>query len=654
MTDPAPETDAWDTREVERAYRLPDALSWIPGESILGLLVRNTRPQGFYRPHLLLSRLMRERYIDALGVRHLGDDEAQAVADLLGMDRVSFDLMHHGSSESNTARLFGHVVHAEYVSLARRRACPACLRESPHHRSIWDFSLLTVCPEHGTPLVDRCPSCPKFLNWNTPSVTTCSSLSCGVPLDGGCEVSGPAPQACGPAPAGVRKLVAAIVGSRPLDAPDWPVNSLIRFCFELGCVATGRKGQARPIAFAREHPVLVPEVLDAGWDAIADWPTGFNRLMTDLRAKSGSRRGRWGLKKEFGSLSALVEKLAEDASARPVVDAFSAYVAAEPDLATRARGILRQRSDDQNADRYITASAAKDILEVSYPRFAQMADTFGLWRVAATGKGASSLVDRERLLQLAGSFGGAVTKRGAARLLDVSKGTFRDIEGAGLLRTIPFGQRIAPERLYLKIEVQGLLDRLEAQVAPAPAPVPSATLVTADVLARGGLSIAGILAAILDAKLRPRRIDGGATGVHRLLFDPAWIHGTLSPAAATMSTMAAAVTLGVKQQVAYHWVRRGLIATTVGTTKTEQGYRVSQEALDAFRKKYVTGTEIARQLGRRARWLSVELVRSGINPVSSPEVDGCRQFLFRWADVRAAYPIEIKVPVPVMLPTSSG
>ena len=73
---------------------------------------------------------------------------------------------------SDTARLFGYVIHAEYVSLAGRRACLDCLRESPHHRSIWDFSLLTVCPEYCLPLVDRCPSCSKALNWNTPSVAT--------------------------------------------------------------------------------------------------------------------------------------------------------------------------------------------------------------------------------------------------------------------------------------------------------------------------------------------------------------------------------------------------------------------------------------------------------------------------------------------------
>ena len=636
MKESAFDTAPWDTREVERAYTLPDALPWIPGESILGLLVRNTRPQSFDHPNLLLSRLMRERYIDALGVRYLGDDEAQGVADLLGMDRVSFDLMHHGSPEPNTARLFGHVVHAEYVSLARRRACLACLRESPHHRSIWDFSLLTVCPEHGTPLVDRCPSCSKALNWNTPSVVTCSSLGCEAPLDEDRKVSGSGPEAPGSAPLGVRKLVQAIVGDRPTDAPDWPVNSLIRSCFELGSIASGRRGQARPIAFAREYPGLLPQILDAGWDAIADWPAGFNRLLADLRSKSGSRRGRWGLKKEFGGLAALMDKLADDASACPVVDAFSAYVAAEPDLATRAWGILRQRLDDRSADRYITASAAKNILEVSYPRFQELADKHCLWLVTATGKGASSLVNRERLLVLSGSFSCSVTKRGAARLLGISKGTFRDIERAGLLRPISFGQRIVPERLYLQKEIQGLLDRLEALVAPSSGGIPSAALVTADVLARGGVTIAAILTAVLERKLRPLRIDDSATGLHRLLFDPAWIHGTLTPPAATMSTMVAAVALGVKQQVAYHWVHMGFIAVTVGTTKTEQGFRVAPDALDAFRKEYVTGTEIARELGRRARWVSVELVRSGIHPVSSPEVDGCRQFLFRRAEVEAA------------------
>lgn len=51
----------------EKPYTLPRAERWIPGESVIGLLVRNAQPQGFLRPSLLLGRIRKEPYIDALG-----------------------------------------------------------------------------------------------------------------------------------------------------------------------------------------------------------------------------------------------------------------------------------------------------------------------------------------------------------------------------------------------------------------------------------------------------------------------------------------------------------------------------------------------------------------------------------------------------------
>lgn len=41
-------------------------------------------------------------------------------------------------------------------ALQSRRACPACLRESPHHRFMWDLRFVTSCPRHGIKLVDTC------------------------------------------------------------------------------------------------------------------------------------------------------------------------------------------------------------------------------------------------------------------------------------------------------------------------------------------------------------------------------------------------------------------------------------------------------------------------------------------------------------------
>jgi TniQ len=631
MTDATPQPgngSGWDTQEA-KPYTLPRAEAWIPGESVLGLLVRNTRPQGFLRPALLLSRIMQEHQIDALGVRYLEDKEAQAFADLLGMPRAAFDLVHHGSSKPYTVRLFGHVVHAEFVSLGRRRVCPLCLLDSPHHRSIWDFSLLTVCPDHGVPLIDRCqsPKCSRILTWATPSVTACSSLNCVASL-----VDAP-PGTAEQRLEGVRHLVAAIMGNPFPETPDWPVNSIIRFTFDLGHVANDGGGRPRPIGFAQKHPELMPGILDAGWKAIANWPQGFRSLMVDLRAKSASRPGRWGLRKEFGGLAVLMETLAGDPAARPLLDEFSAFVAAEPALATRAAGIRKRRSETGQAEQFVTANEAKRILGVTYTRMHELATLHDLWLVPPTGSGASSLIRQQKLLALAKRLAGALTKKGAAEILNTSKGTFRAIEALGLVRSIPEGERLLPERLYEQSAIREFLGSLEAAAAEPDTSGTRHDLVTPDMLARGGINIAEILSAVVAGRIQPQGVDAAAKGLHRLLLDPVWMHRTLSRPAATMSTNAAAAALGVKQEVAYAWVRRGLIVTVRGMTHAERGYRITEEALANFRREYVAGTEVAKLLGMRARWVSVKLAASGVLPVSGPAVDGCRQFLFRRAEV---------------------
>jgi hypothetical protein len=111
--------------------------------------------------------------------------------------------------------------------------------------------------------------------------------------------------------------------------------------------------------------------------------------------------------------------------------------------------------------------------------------------------------------------------------------------------------------------------------------------------------------------------------------------------------------LGVKKEVAYHWVRVGLLKTV----RVEVGRRivrhVSAEGLEEFRRLYVTGVELAASMGSRSRrWSSRHLMTLGLTPVSGPTVDGARQFLFRREDVTKvdAKPLKRfvrgKVPVP--------
>ncbi|MFE6800054.1 TniQ family protein [Paenibacillus chitinolyticus] len=48
--------------------------------------------------------------------------------------------------------------------IQRQRVCPECLRVDPHHKNIWELSLVTVCSIHKCMLLDRCDSCGQRIN----------------------------------------------------------------------------------------------------------------------------------------------------------------------------------------------------------------------------------------------------------------------------------------------------------------------------------------------------------------------------------------------------------------------------------------------------------------------------------------------------------
>lgn len=60
-----------------------------------------------------------------------------------------------------------------------RRVCPECLKESPHHRLIWNFRFVQVCTKHRVRLLSECPACsdkkPRLLDWRVTDIAGCRS-----------------------------------------------------------------------------------------------------------------------------------------------------------------------------------------------------------------------------------------------------------------------------------------------------------------------------------------------------------------------------------------------------------------------------------------------------------------------------------------------
>lgn len=109
-----------------------------------------------------------------------------------------------------------------------------------------------------------------------------------------------------------------------------------------------------------------------------------------------------------------------------------------------------------------------------------------------------------------------------------------------------------------------------------------------------------------------------------------WLRSLRISTEAWLSIDAAGKLLGVKQQVAYELVARGLLAANADDNGAASQHRVHRDAIDAFRRTYVPLAEIAKAHGTSPRRM---LTLVSATPVCGPTVDGARQYFYRRADV---------------------
>ncbi|WP_157282112.1 hypothetical protein [Thauera terpenica] len=102
----------------------------------------------------------------------------------------------------------------------------------------------------------------------------------------------------------------------------------------------------------------------------------------------------------------------------------------------------------------------------------------------------------------------------------------------------------------------------------------------------------------------------------------------------TLSVMEVAEAMAVKQEVAYHLVRQGLLHTTTAETR-RRNQRVAMQQLQEFKTEYVWLRDLAQGAHTSPKHLRALLDQEGIRPISGPDVDGCRQTLFRRACLQA-------------------
>jgi len=72
----------------------------------------------------------------------------------------------------------GEAIRCKDLMIVGRRACPACLAASAHHRFWWDLRFVSTCPIHAIRLTCRC-SCGGKLTWADGSLAKCRTCEDG-------------------------------------------------------------------------------------------------------------------------------------------------------------------------------------------------------------------------------------------------------------------------------------------------------------------------------------------------------------------------------------------------------------------------------------------------------------------------------------------
>jgi hypothetical protein len=500
------------------------------------------------------------------------------------------------------------------------RWCPECLVEQPYLRAAWTKTLSCLCIKHRSWLHDTCYVCGERQTQRRADFERCR---CGARL------SGAVPSA---APDSVLKVQAAIQSERmhepsaesipDLSAYGW--DRLIRYLgqFEPGIEPT-RPGQIAGLYRLEVASRLLMSVAEL----LTDWPSQFEALLV-ARQRVSARSA--SIQKTYGLLYRTIYKDLAEAEFQFLRDAF------EDHLNRRWWGTInrrnrRLRETTINAHPKLTLkqiareSKLQPALIRTFVRRSQIKSEGVRFPSGRTTQTVSS--DQVDLLRKLGS--DLLDLRQAAKCLGLSRERVRMLIDAGVLTLAvdPELQRALPWRIQSR-SVESLLGRI---------------VVGRDI--DDGTSLRTVLktwrlkpdefVALVQAIREGHLIAYHAYGSSGTLGDSllsrgtahAWLTKRRTAEGQSISVDQAATALGLKQEVTYQLVRRGLISAQ---HVPQAGFRVCLESLQRFQLDYVSLSELSARSGKSPRRLLRELTA---RPVTGPQVDGARQYFFRRTEI---------------------
>jgi TniQ len=494
-----------------------------------------------------------------------------------------------------------------------RRWCPLCLQEQPYFKGVWGLKLSCVCISHACYLIALCGQCKQPQSWQCANLFVC--MHCGASLyKSPTQVASPMMVTLQCA------LVVNLIGVRGEIFPELDTTAWIRLIRYLGQF-NGSELPKRPGQISGLHHLEVAkDCMHNVAHLFADWPHNFEKL---LQAIQTSLLPTSSLKKTFGVLYRVLYFHLREERYQFLRDAFEAY------LHQHWWGMVCKRN---------RAFKSSTILEHPRLTLKQAAKQTGLAPALIRHLSTSKLIDKNHINLPSGRQVSSFHQADLPHIEALAKDLLNLQETAHYLAV---SERVVRELITAKV-IAPLAIRTHTTMANWLIPkqqlqhlfLKASPKQDKDLVSFSGIvkywrmregEMVQLVKALIAGELNAFDVSDHSVVIGKALLDKATAKDWLSALRKSLDTMSideAAKLLGIKQQVAYHLAKVGLIH--IIQTK-QAGKQITIEAIETFNHKYVALSVLAKQQQTSP---SALLKALKVKPVTGPQIDGGRQYFY--------------------------
>lgn len=482
------------------------------------------------------------------------------------------------------------------------RFCPLCLLEKRYWRRPWSESRAPICEEHHLWLEDRCTACGQDLRWKNVQLSRCG---CGSAW-GETEPS---------------QVDEAVLKALREEGIPW---SVLVWC---GSIAyAGLQGKPHKVA-SRQIVATLKVISISGAACLLNWPQGFNDLLKRIRAPS--KQGTAQLASEaFPGLAKRIRHIPDESWRARLQLGLDDFIRS---TAHSLEPIWHRTKSPPSGIRDLLVAARKSghgRRSVSTV-LSSMPNRYAVRREHNSGRNQFSLQNVDTCMVL-DQLNQHCSYKFASRTLHISLPRVRELLSKEVLNST---WRNGVSRRSLDNLVFKLSECLHVSQTT------QSTRPWCEVLRL--LIPSHLTSQFIDAvcKGQPQLYctqphghpDEGLRNAYLIVADvKRWLAVQSSPQTESqrswLTITEAAKQLGLKSEVAYHLVNRGLLETQHRQSGRRLAAFVSREAMERFSTRYRPLSRLASEYGIASKH-STQWARSmSWNLVSGPDIDGGRQY----------------------------